>query len=151
MGIPQPRGASCAAPAQRPALAGSPPADRDWVGWWTPVRPPAPEGTGPSHPPRYAGAHPVAAPATAAQPPAGGGIAGSQLSRRVPQANLAPELRRTKPAGEVVAAEPVAAEPVAAGNAAAPGDAQRARAALSRYQASRLAALHEQADARSRS
>lgn len=54
---------------------------------------------------------------------------------QVPQANLAPELRR--------------AEPVAAGNAA--GDAEGARAALSRYQASRLAALHAQADARSRS
>jgi hypothetical protein len=50
------------------------------------------------------------------------------LSRRVPQAHLAPELRRNGQA----AAGPQAEGPLP--------DADEARAALSRYQASRLAA-----------
>jgi hypothetical protein len=49
-----------------------------------------------------------------------------QLARRVPQAHLAPELRRQ---------QPEAAEP-----SAPPPDAEQAREALSRYQASREAA-----------
>ncbi|HJW60694.1 MAG TPA: hypothetical protein VJ931_13775, partial [Actinomycetota bacterium] len=66
-------------------------------------------------------------------PPAAGaaddaGPEGLLLSRRVPQANLAPELRRH--GGEGATAGPDGALP----------DATEARAALSRYQASRQAA-----------
>ncbi len=76
-------------------------------------------------------------------PPRGAAHDG-QLHRRVPQANLAPELRRARPVGEVV---------IPARNAVTQDDAWRARDALSRYQASRLTALHEEvaADSQSRS
>jgi signal transduction histidine kinase len=63
-------------------------------------------------------------------PPGEGGRGGPVLARRIPQANLAPELRRNgvSPASP---STPVAVSP----------DAARARDALSRYQASRRAAL----------
>ena len=58
-----------------------------------------------------------------------------RLSRRTPQAHLAPELQRDRQAADRLQA---AAEPHAP-----PPDAARAREALSRYQASRRAALAE--------
>jgi signal transduction histidine kinase len=58
-----------------------------------------------------------------------------RLSRRVPQAHLAPELQRDHQAAERKQAATVSAGP--------PADAARAREALSRYQASRRAALAE--------
>jgi hypothetical protein len=60
-------------------------------------------------------------------PPAAGAGEGLLLARRVPQAHLAPELRR-QPRAE------------AAAGADGPPDADQARDALSRYQASRQAA-----------
>jgi Histidine kinase-, DNA gyrase B-, and HSP90-like ATPase len=74
---------------------------------------------------------PAPAPVPAAPAPAGAGEAGAGgpvLSRRVPQAHLAPELRRHGPEGAT------------AGPDGALPDAAEARAALSRYQASRQAA-----------
>jgi signal transduction histidine kinase len=56
-----------------------------------------------------------------------------RLSRRVPQSHLAPELQRDRQAAD---RQQAAAEP-----AAPPPDAARAREALSRYQASRRAAI----------
>jgi signal transduction histidine kinase len=58
-----------------------------------------------------------------------------RLSRRTPQAHLAPELQRDRQSAE---RQQAAAQP-----AAPPPDAARAREALSRYQASRRAALAE--------
>ena len=58
-----------------------------------------------------------------------------RLSRRVPQAHLAPELQRDRQDAERKQAATVSAGP--------PADAARAREALSRYQASRRAALAE--------
>jgi hypothetical protein len=43
----------------------------------------------------------VDSPATGAQASAHGVVAGQPLARRVPQASLAPQLRRPKPSGEV--------------------------------------------------
>jgi hypothetical protein len=101
-----------------PAAAPSPPPS---------APPPAP----PPRPPVEVRMRPVQ-PAPA-PPPAGRPAPGEpQLHRRVPQANLAPELRRDN-AGYTAAEEH--ARP------AAPGpDAVQARDALSRYQASRRAA-----------
>ncbi|HEX6403091.1 MAG TPA: sensor histidine kinase [Pseudonocardiaceae bacterium] len=82
VGIPQPRGASSAGPTGQPA------------------RPPVVEGSSvPADSHQVASA--VASPATGAQPSAHGLIAGQPLARRVPQASLAPQLRRPKPSGEV--------------------------------------------------
>ncbi|HVE97493.1 MAG TPA: ATP-binding protein [Pseudonocardiaceae bacterium] len=92
--------------------------DRNWTGWWTPTRLPTVEESSWS---------PV--PATT----------GSQLNRRVPQASLAPELRRASPAGGRAITAPTATS-----------DAKLARDALSRYQASRQAA-QEQLDTGGRS
>ena len=92
-----------------------------------PSPPAAPAEVTPSHPG-------VAAEATLSHPAVGAEAApvatGPVLSRRVPQAHLAPELRRH---GQ----EP--GQPAARGDAHLP-DAAEARAALSRYQASRQAA-----------
>jgi signal transduction histidine kinase len=109
----------------------------DWSGWWEPSPDDLP-GAGPlspiaARPPLservQAAAPPPPAPPpvpTAPPPPAEDGLL---LSRRVPQTHLAPELRRDN------------------GRAPAPGrpegsmaEAAEARAALSRYQASRQAA-----------
>jgi signal transduction histidine kinase len=119
--------------------------DPDWSGWWAPppdgqgdeepsspiaARPPLSErvqAPTPPHAPEPAGA----APAAAHRPvPAGGQAAaeGVLLSRRVPQAHLAPQLRRHGRAAS------------AAGPDGSLPDAAEARAALSRYQASRQAA-----------
>ncbi len=153
-GIPQPRGAASAI-QPRGAASAIPPRggardrhslpEQVWTGWWTPTRLPAVQAT------RWAGtavygSPPSAGPATAGQSAASGETGGPQLNRRVPQANLAPELRRGRPVGEVVIAEPALPH-----SAVTQGDAQRARDALSRYQASRLTALQEQVDADSRS
>jgi len=107
---------------------------------WAVHSPPAqgPRSHTPSHPAAAAGAapaHPAAAAGAAPSDPVGAAeaasaTAGPLLSRRVPQANLAPELRR---------------HGHEQGQSATRGDAQlpdaaEARAALSRYQASRQAA-----------
>jgi signal transduction histidine kinase len=129
----------------------------DWSGWWEPspaelqgeeplspiaARPPlaervqAPSMAQPplAPPPVPAAAPPMAPPPVpAAAPPAPvavdePGVEGLLLSRRVPQAHLAPELRRQAPAASAPGSDP----PLP--------DATEARAALSRYQASRQAA-----------
>jgi len=102
--------------------------DADWAGWWAAALPADAEA-----------AEGYAAPAAAAEasgpaavlPLGADGAAAAaepRLTRRVPQAHLAPELRQTSPS----AAAPPPAAP--------PSDAARARDALSRYQASRQAA-----------
>jgi signal transduction histidine kinase len=123
----------------------------DWSGWWEPspgdlegaepvsplaARPPlservqaaAPMAPMPAAPPAPPVPPPPApAPVPAAPAPAGEAD-GPLLSRRVPQAHLAPELRRDGREG------------ASAGPEGALPDAAEARAALSRYQASRQAA-----------
>ncbi|MGH3981708.1 MAG: ATP-binding protein [Pseudonocardiaceae bacterium] len=120
--IPQPR---------NPADTGPRP-DRNWTGWWTPTRLPTVEESSWSPAPTYVAAQKIA-PAVA--PP----TTVPQLNRRVPQASLAPELRRAAPAGGRTIAAPTATS-----------DAKLARDALSRYQASRMAA-QEQLDTGGRS
>jgi signal transduction histidine kinase len=128
-------------PDARDARARVNPVDAEWSGWWQPTsadgggnggdgangdrgRPaPAaasgqPNGARERPPGRARG---PAVPVPPMPPPAE-----PQLARRVPQAHLAPELRRQ----QAEAAEP----------AAPPPDAEQAREALSRYQASREAA-----------
>ncbi|MGH3765044.1 MAG: sensor histidine kinase [Pseudonocardiaceae bacterium] len=129
-------------------------ADQHWPGWWTPTRPPAADGSNWPGAPVYAATPspaPAPLPAPSAQRSTGGGSAGGQLNRRVPQANLAPELRRARPAGEVPTTPLRVAEPVQSRTGVTQDDAQRARDALSRYQASRHAALQEQVTAELRS
>jgi signal transduction histidine kinase len=121
--IPQPRG-----PARNGHFRVHPRPDQDWTGWWTPTRLPAVEASSWAAAPVYATAQKMA-PAVALP------AAGPQLNRRVPQANLTPELRRASPASETAIS---AAPPSTAG-------AQRARDALSRYQASRQAAQKQMA------
>lgn len=96
---------------------------------WAVHSPPAqgPRSHTPSHPAAAAGAAP-SDPVGAAE--AASATAGPLLSRRVPQANLAPELRRH---GQEQG------QSATRGDAQLP-DAAEARAALSRYQASRQAA-----------
>jgi signal transduction histidine kinase len=129
--------------AAQPAAGGT-----DWSGWWEPspgdlpdgeslspiaARPPLAErvkSPAPMPPMPPMPASPPAAAATPAAPadPASGEAADGVLrSRRVPQAHLAPELRRS---GPEAGAGPDGRLP----------DATEARAALSRYQASRQAA-----------
>jgi hypothetical protein len=141
-----------------------------WIGWWTPTRLPTVEtsswqttpvyataekipvpaplpaptrvpskppvvatGALPARPPRWtSNAHDEDAVATAS--PAAQAPPGPLLRRRVPQSNLVPELRRDS-------TENPAPSPEATGHP----DAERARDALSRYQASRQAA-QEQVD-----
>jgi signal transduction histidine kinase len=149
---PRPSGPPPQAPAANGSRSGGFRTDRNgepWPGWWDATSPadeepaelidltgpmePLPQGD-PAQPAAPAAAAPVAAapvptPVVAAGGPDGGGAAaGPQLHRRVPQAHLAPELRRP-----FQPAEPN-------GQASAPPDAARARDALSRYQASREAA-----------
>jgi hypothetical protein len=127
-------------PATEDAPGHATPDDGSWPGWWE-----APSGDG-EHagdgangdrgtrpaaaaagdlPGVAVGRPPAAAPGPAATVP-GTAPAEPRLTRRVPQAHLAPELRRQQ-------AEP--AEPPVP-----PPDADQARQALSRYQASREAA-----------
>ncbi len=140
---------------------------QEWTGWWTPTRPmvqatsyqvtqvyataepvvpqsppaskPAPPAlpAGPTRPEGWSSPAVVTNGAQADNPdvPAGATIAGPDglLSRRVPQANLAPELRRSPSSGESPVAEPTTPPP----------DAERARDALSRFQASRQAAKEQ--------
>ncbi len=119
--IPQPRNSADSGP--RP--------DRNWTGWWTPTRLPTVEESSWS----------PAAPRVAAQKiaPAVAAATVPRLNRRVPQASLAPELRRASPAGGRAIAAPTATP-----------DAKLAADALSRYQSSRLAA-QEQLDTGGRS
>jgi signal transduction histidine kinase len=123
--IPQPR---------RPAHTGTRP-DGNWTGWWAPTRLPTVEESSwsPALPAPTCVAAQKIAPAVV--PP----TTAPQLNRRVPQASLAPELRRSSPAGGRAIAAPTATS-----------DAELARDALSRYQASRQAA-QEQLDTGSRS
>jgi hypothetical protein len=107
----------------------------DWSGWWELARggdpragePPSPIAARPPLAERVAASS--VAPPTAGPLPASGpaGGDGPPLSRRVPQAHLAPELRRHAPTPAPPPDGPVP-------------DPAEARAALSRYQASRLAA-----------
>jgi signal transduction histidine kinase len=116
----------------------SPATARSWPGWWAPAQlpaavPPSPAAQDPRPDPRTAPARPpqagaAEAGATAAETHA----TGVQLSRRVPQANLAPELRRGSSTARG-GPEPTPARTPAV-------DARSAREALSRYQASRQAA-----------
>jgi hypothetical protein len=112
--------------------------DADWAGWWAAALPADAEAAEGYAAPAAA-AEGYAAPAAAAEasgpaaalPLGADGAAAAaepRLTRRVPQAHLAPELRQTSPS----AAAPPPAAP--------PSDAARARDALSRYQASRQAA-----------
>ena len=104
----------------------------------TPSHPAAAAVAAPAHPAAATGAapaHPAAAAGAAPSDPVGAveaasAAAGPLLSRRVPQANLAPELRRH---GQEQG------QSATRGDAQLP-DAAEARAALSRYQASRQAA-----------
>jgi len=93
-----------------------------------PVAPPMPAAP-PVPPAPPAAQAPPAGPASSPAPDAAGGF-GSRLSRRVPQAHLAPELRRDDAA---------TGDNVTALGPPAP-DAAQTRTALSRYQASRRAA-----------
>ena len=119
-------------PLARPAATnGSRPRDhgRAWPGWWDAVLPPEPEeGQGQAAGPAPAAAGPAAVPA--ARNGGDGDVppAEPRLTRRVPQAHLAPELRRRATAG---GGEPPPAP--------AP-DPTQAREALTRYQVSRQAA-----------
>jgi signal transduction histidine kinase len=112
----------------------------DWSGWWGPAPGGAPRAGEPPSP--IAARPPLAERVAASVPPAAGppggapgpvptsghaGGDGPLLSRRVPQAHLAPELRRHGPAPAPRPDGPVP-------------DPADARAALSRYQAIRLAA-----------
>jgi signal transduction histidine kinase len=90
----------------------------EWSGWWA-----SPAGNGGPGDGGNGERRPAAATAGPAEPPE---PTEPQLTRRVPQAHLAPELRRQ----DATPAEPPAPPP----------DADQARAALSRYQASREAA-----------
>jgi hypothetical protein len=110
-----------------------------WTGWWDGGEPDQPPAAIPSSTPEPSGPHagqPAALPAGAgAQPDDNSAATGPAdpaadhgmptLTRRRPQANLAPELRRSDQSAAAVPAP----------------DAARARDALSRYQASRQAAL----------
>jgi hypothetical protein len=102
--------------------------DADWAGWWAAALPADAEAAeGYAEP---AAAAEASGPAAALPLGADGAAAAAEprLTRRVPQAHLAPELRQTSPS----AADSAPAAP--------PSDAARARDALSRYQASRQAA-----------
>jgi len=127
-------------PAARDALGRANPDDAEWSGWWQPSSDgsgnggDAANGDRGGRPAPTAGRDlPTGAPdrppgrargpaATVPMPPP----VEPQLARRVPQAHLAPELRRQ----QAEADEP----------SAPPPDAEQAREALSRYQASREAA-----------
>ena len=113
--IPQPRNSTDTGP--RPGC--------NWPGWWTPTRLPTVEESSWLPAPPYVAAQKIA-PAVA--PP----TTAPQLNRRVPQASLAPELRRASPAGGPAIAAPTTTS-----------DAKLATDALSRYQASRLAAQEQ--------
>jgi signal transduction histidine kinase len=118
--------------------------ERSWPGWWVPAQlpaavPPSPAAPDPLPDSRTAPARPPQARATeagtaVAEAPA----AVAPLSRRVPQANLAPELRRGSPATR--RGDP---EPTPAPTPTSAIDARGAREALSRYQASRQAAQRQ--------
>jgi signal transduction histidine kinase len=103
----------------------------DWPGWWGPS-PGTEDGGGPvsplaARPPLAERVQPSPAMAPVTTPP-DGALADGLLARRVPQAHLAPELRRH-------------GQPTATARPDGPlADAAEARAALSRYQASRQAA-----------
>ncbi len=120
---------------------------RDWAGWWIPTRQPTvpdfatlPEFVPlvqsvalPAPPPRQVGASAPAAIASEAAALAG-------LTRRVPQAHLAPELRRSPASGGN------SPESSSGGNvlhSSPVPDAELAREALSRFQLSRQAAQQQ--------
>jgi signal transduction histidine kinase len=120
-------------PSGVPGRAGSPASGNGagaapqpaWSGWWRPfTEEDAQEAPPPAAPPLAVAETP---PPPADDPPAPGGE--PQLTRRVPQAHLAPELRLAPP------------QPPHPAPAASSGDAlPRAQEALARYQASRRAA-----------
>jgi signal transduction histidine kinase len=122
-GVPGP--AAPGEPPRRPAPSPPPPP------------PAAPPSAAPPPPPAPAPAHPAAPPpstppwAHMPSTPAQSPTDVPRLSRRVPQAHLAPELRRHSDDGE---------QPATPVEPQAPADAIQTRDALSRYQASRKAA-----------
>jgi signal transduction histidine kinase len=127
-------------PDARDALARADPDDAHWPGWWQPSADAGGNGgdaTNGGHDGRPAQAAAGRDAPGGAHDRSPGGTRGPavpvppmpaepQLTRRVPQAHLAPELRRQ----QAETAEP----------SAPPPDAEQAREALSRYQASREAA-----------
>lgn len=147
--IPQPRAEAPQGAARMTDVDGQIQPGQTWNGWWTPTRLPTVEAPSRSGAPvctTPAGLEPAAPRPSPAAPLSAGSSSPGQLKRRVPQANLAPALRRSSPAGEAVITEPLPARGAVTGD-----DAQRAWDALSRFQASRLAALQEQVEAGSRS
>ncbi|MGQ0716602.1 MAG: sensor histidine kinase [Pseudonocardiales bacterium] len=116
---------------------------QNWAGWWTPTRLPTVEAASwsatpptpvvPTTPVAPVAPAPVCATAQKMVSAVALPAADPPLNRRVPQANLVPELRRVSPAGETAISAP-----------ASTPDAKLARDALSRYQASRLAAQKKQ-------
>jgi signal transduction histidine kinase len=115
--IPQPRSPESKGPS-RPG--------HNWTGWWTPTQLPTVQPSNWS----AAAAASVGVAAQQAASSVAQATADPPLNRRVPQANLAPELRRSPPTGATAATV----------GATANSDTKRARDALSRYQTSRLAA-----------
>jgi len=127
-------------PAARDAVGRANPDDAEWTGWWQPSPDGGENGGDAANGDRGDRPAPTAGRDTPSgereRPPGGArGPAATvpipppvepQLARRVPQAHLAPELRRQQAEED---------EP-----SAPPPDAEQAREALSRYQASREAA-----------
>jgi hypothetical protein len=122
---PGPERAGPGGPGVPPGVPGDPRGDSmGWSGWWASPAGDGGRGDGGRGDGGGGNGERWPAPAAAtAEPPE---PTEPQLTRRVPQAHLAPELRRQ----DATPAEPPAPPP----------DADQARAALSRYQASREAA-----------
>jgi signal transduction histidine kinase len=118
-------------PAARPRAAARPPAAPAAPA--APASPASPASPAPPAPPAPPASPARSAPAGPPAPPAPTAASDPRLARRVPQAHLAPELRR-QPAddGQQPQVFPVVEAPTP--------DAAQARTALSRYQASRRAA-----------
>ncbi|MGH3932524.1 MAG: ATP-binding protein, partial [Pseudonocardiaceae bacterium] len=123
---------------------------RDWAGWWTPARQPTAQDFAvlPEFAALVQSAALPAPPPCQADAPAPVAIAGAAprsaestgLTRRIPQAHLAPELRRS-PSSDGDGSESSSSGVVP--HASPAPDAELAREALSRFQASRQAAQQQ--------
>ncbi|MGH3915720.1 MAG: sensor histidine kinase [Pseudonocardiaceae bacterium] len=120
----------------------------DWTGWWTPTRQPTVQATSwmdplyPTAKPMIGDVAPmVETVALPAPPPRDEPEPDMLLTRRIPQANLAPELRRSSSSGGAVPRS--GSDDGNTPQAAAAPDAEQARDALSRFQASRQAAQQQ--------